>query len=544
MAQRLNPRWFMALALALLSAWYGLATLPYLADFPLIDWAQPMIAAPAYQLAEQGVYGSEMFTGFYRAEIRNYDHMPLYPLFLSAAFKGAGLGVWQARWVSVMAGWVTLALTFRLGRQMYGPEVGLLAAAALCMAQLARPNFEEVLRLGYQLTQSGIPLLDFARVIRFDVMVPLWVTAAGLCFHRAAAGARQRDYFLAGVFSGLATLTHLYGAFIVPVFTVTLIWHEGWRVLRRPAPYLILLGWALALMPYVLYVLQDWPAYRGQMLRHEGRFDLLTLAFYWDSLLHEPWRYLAWLGGSFRRPVLWPRVSFWLVILGIPLAIALFWHRLRQRPSLADRLMVIALPGLAGLLALLVNLKRYPYTALLLPFLALHLSFVIVTLWRAARRWGRWLIALILAAALVEGALGIWGSWQMARQTTPYARLTQALRGLIPSGARVLASHVAWFALADYEFRSANLAFILADRRYGLDPVPSLEQVVQRIDPDYIVMEQRLLKKYLDPASLPDDFIANLLRAFDEYLQRHCRAVTVIAAPDYGDIGIYHCARE
>ena len=73
-----RSRW-VSLAFAILVCWYGLATLPYLADFPILDWAQNGIAAPAYKLATTGVYGNDLFTGFYHTETYNYEYMPLYP---------------------------------------------------------------------------------------------------------------------------------------------------------------------------------------------------------------------------------------------------------------------------------------------------------------------------------------------------------------------------------------------------------------------------------------------------------------------------------
>src|SRR5215208_5379311 len=105
-----------AIVLAALIGWYGLATLPYLGDFPLLEWAQMGIAAPAYKLAMQGIYGNDLFAGFYRTEAYNYEYMPLYPLLVALSFKILGLGVWQARLVSVLCGLATILLTFWLGR--------------------------------------------------------------------------------------------------------------------------------------------------------------------------------------------------------------------------------------------------------------------------------------------------------------------------------------------------------------------------------------------------------------------------------------------
>ncbi len=540
-----------AILLALLIGWYALATLPYLGDFPLVDWAQPMIAAPAYKLATQGIYGSDMFTGFYRSELRNYDHMPMYPLLVSLSFKVQGLGVWQARLVSVLSGLAAVLLTFYLGRQLYDTSVGFVAAAALCAVRLGLPNFNDVLRLGYQMNASGIPLLDFARVIRFDVLVPVWVVAACLCFYWAHRHDSRLGYLGAGVLAGLATLTHLYGAFILAVLITLLLWQSGWRVLRSASIYLVLLGWLLALLPYLVYVMQDFDAYRGQLLRHEARFDLLNPGFYWNSLVREPWRYVSWLGGTFQAPVLWPRVGIWLMAVSLVAANVILLRRVRRASHLSDQMLLISLPILAGLLALLINIKRYPYLALILPFLALQMAFAIVYVWRRATatrttRLARLALRGVLLAALIEGGIGVLISFQMARLTTPYQRMGEAVRHVIPTNARIVASHVLWFELADYDVRSANLVFVLSDPHYRIPQTPVMDEVLHEIDPDYVIMENRLLQAYRrEPEAFPSAQIVMQWRMFDEYIQRQCGTVVMtILAPDYGDITVYRCEQS
>lgn len=527
-----------------LAGWYLLATLPYLADFPIVGWAQTMIAAPAYKLATLGVYGSDMFTGFYRAEHRNYDHMPLYPLFLALSFKLFGLGVAQARVVSVIAGLAVVALTLHLGRRLYGVTVGIVAATFLCFGRLAAPDLFEVWRFG-RLEPTGIPLVDFARVIRFDVMVPAWMLASCACFIRSRERGSPRDLALAGAFAGLATLTHLYGVLVVPLLLLL--------VLHRPAPRwraaaLVVGGWIAVISPYVVYVLLDSAAYRGQMLRHAGRFALADPAFYWDSLTMERWRYVAWIGGSFDRPILWPRAALWVLIVSLPLAWMILAQRLRSAPQERDRLLLYSIPVVAGGLALLVNMKRYYYTSALLPFLALHVALVAVALWRAGGRWrGLMRIAIVVVAVAVtaEGASGVATSLRLARVTTPYRELTARIARVIPAGSRVLSAQSFWFGLIGYEFRSINLAFVLSDPQYRYPQTPSLGEVIDRIDPDYVVLEYDLLASYLHaPGASAETKVARQWRAFDDYVRANCAAlVAAIPAREYGNVLVYRCGR-
>ncbi len=328
----------MALALLL----YFLATLPHLADFPLMGQDEPWIAAPAAKLATQGVYGDDLFAGYYRMEQHTYNFPPLFPLTEALAFALLGVGAWQARLVAVLFGAATLGLTYALGRQLYGGAVGALAAWMLVGLSLA-----------LEPRASGVPLLDLSRIARYDIAVPPLVLATLLCFVRAeAADDRLTDtrmtedgrsrvarssfffhrsifsdprssvlgYLATGVLAGLAILAHLYGGFVLALIGALLLWRDRLGLLRRPAPYLIAAGCGLTLLPWGLYIARDLPAYRGQMLPEQTRFGLSDPAFYLQSLLNEPRRYsrLLRFDGAF---ALWPRLGIWLALLGLPLSV-------------------------------------------------------------------------------------------------------------------------------------------------------------------------------------------------------------------------------
>jgi len=156
--------------LALLVCWYGWATLPHLGDFPLVSWDEGMIAAPAYKLAAQGIYGNDLYAGYYQSDMYNYEYMPAYPLLLALTFKLFGVGVLQARLSAVVCGLGALLLTFVLGRQMYGTPIGLLAATLLVGVRLrVAPDV------------SGVVLLDVARVARYEPLTLCLALATCCC---------------------------------------------------------------------------------------------------------------------------------------------------------------------------------------------------------------------------------------------------------------------------------------------------------------------------------------------------------------------------
>jgi len=529
-------------ALPLLILLYLLATLPYLADFPLVETAQMGIAAPAYKLATQGIYGNDLYRGLYHAESRNYEYLPLYPLAVALSFKLLGLGVWQARLVSVWCGLLVLMLTYRLGKTAVNTPVGLLAATALCLLAITVPGATTDLYPG------RIPLLDFARVLRYDIMAPLWLLAASHLFLLHSQFTIHNSPFtithlIIGFLIGLATLSHLYGAFILPVFGVLLIWQAGWRAWR---PFLLIIaGWSLTLLPWLIYILQDLPAYQGQMLRHENRFDLLNPVFYVNNLRGEIWRYVKFIG-RFRPPVLFPRPGFWLMAVAVIAAYIHLWPQIR-RPHLSARFLFITLPMLATLLALLVSFKRYSYVALLLPFLAILVGLGIVVIWnwlRGRGRWWRLLFGLWLLVAVAEGLFSVAETRQTAATITPYRELTAVLHQHISPNSRPLALHTYWLALADYDVAALDLAYNLTDPAFvGHDARP-LPQVIHTLAPDYIIVPQEALKAYqTNPQALPGEQVINFWRTLDSIIQTDCPDEVMRMTTDgYGVVTVYRCS--
>ena len=526
--------------LAALLAVYLLAAVPFVDRHPIVEIAQVSISAPAVKLASEGVYGNDLYRGFYHNEEANFEYMPLYPLLLAGSFRLLGPGLVQARLVSILAGLAALLLTYALGRRLADEQTGLLAAAALILLPIAVPEHGQG-----SLYPSALPLLDLARVVRFDVLVPVFTLAALIVLVRPGGSITPTAAFLSGLLVGLATLTHLYGAFMLPVLLVLLLYREGWGALRKPGPYLLVAGWAAALLPWIIYAGANWDAYRGQMLRHAGRFDLLDPYFYIDNLLREPWRYLR-IFGTFRRPVLFPRPAFWLALVGLVAGGVLTAGRLRRRKDFRLLALLLPLPALALQMALLLDFKRYAYLALLLPYAALLGAFGWRELWRWARGRApiyRWLLAGITAAALLEGGVALWNNFQDARTTSPLAAVVADIGPQVSPEERTLMLHAYWFELPSLDTVALDLAFVLAQPEITGIPDQGMPEALALICPDNIIVREELLKTYQrDPAGLPNARVIGLWRAFDEYVGAHCTLTYQTPTDrDYGTISLYTC---
>jgi hypothetical protein len=70
-----------------------------------------------------------------------------------------------------------------------------------------------------------------------------------------------------------------------------------------------------------------------------------------------------------------------------------------------------------------------------------------------------------------------------------------------------------------------------------------MEEVIQEIDPEFIILEDNLLQSGLQPSFAKiNPVIANQWRQFDDYLNLHCaNEVATMAEPGYGNIKVYRC---
>src|SRR3972149_4648423 len=84
------------------------------------------VFSAAYKLAEEGVFGSDLFAGFYGAEEHYYFNLPAHHFAIAASFKLFGAGVVQGRLVGLVYGVATLLLTYLLARRMAGVPAALL----------------------------------------------------------------------------------------------------------------------------------------------------------------------------------------------------------------------------------------------------------------------------------------------------------------------------------------------------------------------------------------------------------------------------------
>jgi len=505
---------------------YLAVSLDHLGVFPAVGEDEPWIAAAPYKLATEGVYGSDLFAGYYGVERHNYQHMPLYPLLQAGVFKVAGVGVFQMRLLPVLFGLALLVVVFIVGRALGDERVGALAAVLLITLRVADGG-----------DATGILLLDRARINRYDIAVPVFGLLALWAFARAGRAPGPGWYLLAGTLTALASLSHLFGVFWLPILLALLVVVPLGRVGRVGAASLIVIGFLVPWVPWLLYIATGWDDYRGQMLFVASRFDLLNVSFYLDNTLHGGPISIGWMVQTV-LDLPWHRIGSWTVVLGIPLALAAMAWSARQDRRGAVWLLGVAAVAQFVMFLTLLSVKTDNYMIGLWPLGALLLAWFAVWSWDRGSRLLRSAVAIVLTLILIEGGTRIAHAQGSARRIDNYDAFAADIARCIPAGSRVLGLQHYWLGLRQYPYRTWLMAVNLAHPLYYHDPM-TLDAALDRIDPDIILVDF-YMGRFLRAAADPDHPSHRTKAEFDVFLaRRSAKQVCTIENRTYGSMIVY-----
>ena len=534
-----------AAALTLAVAILLVSVLPNLANHPAVTDDEIWVFSAAYKLANEGVFGSDMFAGFYGADEHYYFNMPAQQFVVAASFKLIGAGVAQARLVGVLYGVATLVLTYLLARRLYGPAAAVLSLGLLLFLRL---------NMGFD---TGLPLQELAANMRYD-LAPVPFLLAG-CLLLLDAPSRARS-MAAGALFGLAVLFQFYAAFLFPI-AVLFLWLEALPRQERLRLIGGLLGAAtLVGLPYGVYILSDYTDFKGQAGTIDRRADFDRPGFYLDNLADEPDRFLRplaikeiprgedldaeprFLG---LKEMLTRRPSAKLaVLLGLPLALAFSAWRARREASRGDRLLFLCLAGLVLQYALLESTKFFIYWIPVVPFLCVGIAGASLRLLqlagvaggrRAVRLAAAAGVGVVLLLFLAEGSVARLSGIRTARDAASYARLAGAIEEHVPAGSRVVGATSLWWGLRENEYRSYFLFFYLT--RDDAGPYrTTISGFLDAFDAEYVVLTR------LAASELDEHLSARDLADWHGYLAEHGEKVARLEGPvaaSYGYVDIW-----
>jgi 4-amino-4-deoxy-L-arabinose transferase-like glycosyltransferase len=493
-------------ALGLIFAFWALS-LWSLDRFPPILDDEPWILSPGYKFFEQGVYGSDLFAGAFGMAEHYLQFMPLMPLIQGAALQLWGVGLFQLRFVPLAIGTLLLALTFAVARRLSGASGGLLALILLLTWQW--------MPAGGRVLASGIPFVDITRLARYDMLTALLGLTAFWHFLQARTTNQVRYDLVCGLFAGLAGLAHLYGLLWGGALLFTLLLDRllfSQQPIRRSIAW-ILLGLLAVWLPWLVLLAAHWDDYVHQQLIYPERFDLWNPSFYLTNLLQEPYRYSrGWRDGSALSVV-----GFWVLCLGLPVAVVSCAHRLVRRREREMAWLLGLATALPVLFALLIQPKNpYYLPSSVVPFVLL-MTRALVPLLQAQRAFVRLATNLLVALLVVQGLVSLVAVQRKAAHTPPAIHYLAQIRQSIPPGSSVLGLPPHWLAVPEPGYRSVNLLLLLAEPAKNPAAV-SLDAALEQIAPQFILVDPPI-------ANLFTDFSSPLARTRSEqfwaYMHRH-----------------------
>jgi 4-amino-4-deoxy-L-arabinose transferase-like glycosyltransferase len=463
---------------------------------PFANADEAWIAEPGLRFWERGAFVSQLHAGFFGVERHYLLHAPLFSLITGWMVWIFGHGIVQVRIISLAMAALTAAFTYRLGRTLLSPRHGLIAALLLTWCRTGPYQWEA--------RQSGIVLVDFGRLARYDVAVPFFGLIGMLLILpwllRSATDTPRLRLAIAGACGGMATACHPMGLIWIATLIVACLIAARARGDRLHADRLmaaaaaaiapiswVLLGVGVALLPWVLYAYAGWDDLMGQQRFFSHRLTLGDPWFYARNVLMEWRRYISiGRGLQFGIPGAWL-----LVLCGMTGAAALVFGPRRQ--DVRMRLILAAL--LTGFLMLTLGdrEKFFFYLAALWPWIALTAAIGIMTAVQSTRR----IISIAAIALLTLGCLdGVRAEVDLARKAAArasYATIADRLAAHVPRDARVLALPTWWFALEarvrDYRSLTVPMFFLDIDDPTGR----TFTERLDAIDADVVLFDQAMI---------------------------------------------------
>lgn len=395
-----------------------------LGDARLVTGDDAIILRISAHLAEHGELGSPLHRGFHGAGEHWFLNLPFAHVLHAAVFRVAGVGIAQARAVSVAGALLVFVCATVLAWRWAGPRAAMITALLLVLWRSG-------------LAGHAIPLIGSARTVRYDVLAVGLSWLALLLLDAHLREPRARTAVATGAVAAAACLTQFHGAFVLPALVAGwILWHPRERRWRHAAAAAI--AGIVVILPYALHSaahVADAVAQFGAA--HSARMDAGAAALA-GNLIGEPRRWLGALARMGAGP---------LLVLAILPAFAVLAVRLR-RDEERVRMLLLATASFLLPLALLEQTKAPLYALPLVPAICIAFAFLLDRMLGARTAWGslpQILALVLLCAVAAEGAATAALDLRRIRTITPYGDLVSAIDAALPAGAGVAgAARFAW----------------------------------------------------------------------------------------------------
>jgi 4-amino-4-deoxy-L-arabinose transferase-like glycosyltransferase len=318
-------------------------------------------------------------------------HPPLYFLLLKGWLALTGVSVFTARYFSVLASWLQVAMIYAVARRWLARETAILAAVLGGVSAVSVIYGQEV-RVYALLPLVYLGLLGVSRELTRPRAAGVQRWGAWAVFVSLAWAGLHLHYisFFAVAYVSLWALV---------VFARGRRWRELWTLLAVEGVVL------LASLPWFWAVLGNWGAVQGEASAGTFVTEVAPALF----LLGQVWGFhLTGLAGALGRPWLLGLIAAAAVLLAFLVA----W-RLAEKETRGKTAVLLAqwlLPLGSALVVWLVRSFSHPrYVAMFVPGLLLLVAYVA---WPAAMKKDRLVVkglgGLLMTAVLVSSFAGLW----------------------------------------------------------------------------------------------------------------------------------------
>ena len=511
-----NRAWSVALLLVGLA--YVHNALPYLTTLPRVNVDEPWLMERGFQVMRTGVPSQPML-GLQTAYLLQVGYGYLLALWMSIF----GVGLLQARLLSVCLGGGILAMVAAIGRRAADPVTGAVAALFLALDS----NF-----------------LGGVRDARTDIPSVFFGVAALAAYVRGRRQSRGGWFFLAGASLGVAMLCHGNAFWVGLIMLAWYLVDYGRQSLSRPFGYSVLAGWLTTFGPYLGVVAVRWTDVRQQIANFAAdRVPGVQPSFIFSQVLREPERYRDWYFGLVTATVPNPLLRAFQVATVAGLA-ALAYRSVRPRTATADdprgplRLLILAVGG-AAIFATLINNKVPVYMPHLLIGFALAAGFAISESVALAPARTQTSLALILVAGYGFVGTAYYEKWyarERKGELVSYEQTEATLRTSVPAGPKyVYASPQFWtpfHADAGVRFYSYTAAHPFESRSSTILSGASDDRPIV-----LVVDEYQWLPELVGVTSSTEEW----QRTWIEFIERHCALEAIALGTSHGTLATYEC---
>ena len=505
------------LALAAVAVVYLHNTLPHLTMLPRVNVDEPWLMERAYQVMRTGIPSQPML-GLHTAYFLQVGYAYLFAPWMALT----GVGLLQARLLSVLLGLGTVGAIALIGRRTVDPVAGVAAALFLALDS----NF-----------------LGGARSARTDMPSVFFAAAALASYVVARERSRGGWFVLSGACLGAAVLVHGNAFWVGLILLAWYLLDYGFAGIARPFGYWFLGGLLLTLGPYLAIVVSRWQDVQLQIGNFAGdRVPAWRPSTIWREITLEPGRYHDWYFGLVTSPV--PNPLLWAFRVAIVLGVVVLVLRAIGAPRRGDadprgriRLLILSV-GTAMIFAAFINNKVPVY----MPHLLLGFSLaagVFVSEATALLPGWRPLALALLGAYGIAGVLYYekWYSTAGKSELVPYEDTVATLRALTPAGRKYLfASPQFWTPFHD-EPGTTFLSFTAPQPREA-DGVAAVGEVSEDKPIVLLVDEVQWLPELTEGVSHPAD---SWRRDWVNFIERRCALDGFALGTAHGTIAAYVC---